>query len=488
MAVRRRSRFVPGVRGDAAFGGRVQFVDVDHGCRGGCGCARRSRSCAPSRFLRVVATGAAAGHAKRRRRGHRYGRRAPDDLCAGWRPRRCSVVRSECGRPERDRHRPTGGRVRHGLPIRHHAASDLEPQFSGRPHRCQSRGGPARHERACDVLQRLEWHGRTRRGCVGVSHGRGGESRVVLGAWELENTTYLAVTSRAGIPLSDVSAVVLNVTLIAPTWGGYLTLYPAGVLRPTSSNLNFARGQTVATSAVVPVGSAGQVAIYDGSADPAQAVVDVAGYYVGGAGPAGSFRPLTPARVLDTRAGNGAPRAAVAPHGTVTVQLAGRGGVPVSNAATATLTVTVTHPTRGGWVSAHPAGGSRPGTSTVNFAAGQTVANAVEVQIGVDGRIQVYNGSSGSIHLVADVSGYYAATSPITWGARRRRSIRGTSSHGFPVRAPTSASLSTTRVKPRPLTAPPGPRPPPPNPGTRCPRSRAPRTRSAWRPTIRAQR
>ena len=44
----------------------------------------------------------------------------------------------------------------------------------------------------------------------------------------------------------------------------------------------------------------------------------------------GGFTSLTASRLLDTRTGLGAPKAAVAPGGTVHLQVAGIGGVPGS--------------------------------------------------------------------------------------------------------------------------------------------------------------
>ena len=52
--------------------------------------------------------------------------------------------------------------------------------------------------------------------------------------------------------------------------------------------------------------------------------------------------------------------------------------------------------------------GSRPGVSSINFPAGWTGANLVTVPIGTGGGVTFYN-YSGSVHLIADVVGFYAA-------------------------------------------------------------------------------
>ena len=65
-------------------------------------------------------------------------------------------------------------------------------------------------------------------------------------------TVTLQVTGQGGVPASGVSAVVLNVTAVAPTRPGFVTVYGQGSL-PTVSNLNFVAGQTVPNLVMVPV-------------------------------------------------------------------------------------------------------------------------------------------------------------------------------------------------------------------------------------------
>jgi hypothetical protein len=57
-----------------------------------------------------------------------------------------------------------------------------------------------------------------------------------------------------------------------------------------------------------------------------------------------------------------------------------------------------------------PSGTSRQETSNLNFQAGQNIPNLVVVPVGADGKIQLYNGSPGTVHLVADVTGYILGT------------------------------------------------------------------------------
>ena len=244
------------------------------------------------------------------------------------------------------------------------------------------------------------------------------DTRLGLGAPKVAvakgGIVHLQVAGRGGVPISGISAVVLNVTVTAPTRPGYVTVYGDGTPRPTASNLNFVPGQTVPNLLIAPVGPNGRVALYNGSIGTVQLVADVSGYYRSGApSAAGAFGSLSPFRLLDTRSGLGAAKAAAVPAGgTLALQVAGRGFVPGSGASAAVLNVTVTAPARAGSVTVFASGTARPLANNVNFVAGQTVPNLVTAQLGADGKVSLHNGSPGTIHLVADVSGYYCAGTP----------------------------------------------------------------------------
>jgi len=220
------------------------------------------------------------------------------------------------------------------------------------------------------------------------------------------------------IPASGVSAVVLNVTVTQPTAGGYITAYPDGATRPTASNLNFNRAQTVPNLVVVPVGADGKITLYNGSAGTVQLIGDIAGYYLSGPpATAGAFGPIGPTRVLDTRTGTGAAPSPVAALSSVSVQVTGVDAVPASGVSAVVLNVTVTQPTAGGYITAYPDGATRPTASNLNFNRAQTVPNLVVVPVGADGKITLYNGSAGTVQLIGDIAGYYLSGPPATAGA-----------------------------------------------------------------------
>lgn len=243
---------------------------------------------------------------------------------------------------------------------------------------------------------------------------------VAAGAVASTGSVAVKVTGQCGIPTAGVSAVVLNVTVTGPTRDGYLTAYASGTTRPNASNVNFVAGQTVPNLVVAPVGADGKVAIYNGAPGTVHVIGDIAGYFVGGSvTAAGAFGTVAPARVLDTRFGTGSPAAPIPFGGTVSVDVTGQGGVPASGVSAVVLTVTVTDPVAGGFITAYASGTTRPNVSNLNFVAGQTVPNLVFAPVGADGRVTLYNGAPGTVQLIADIAGYIrggTVTEPGTYG------------------------------------------------------------------------
>ena len=121
--------------------------------------------------------------------------------------------------------------------------------------------------------------------------------------------------------------------------------------------------------------------------------------------------PVGPVRFMDTRSGKGVRKGAVGPNAVVKLKVAGVGGVPASGVTAVVMNVTVTGGSAKDYVTVYPDGVSRPGTSSVNFGAGQTLANLVTVKV-VDGYVDFYN-YTGNEQIIADVSGYYSATGDV---------------------------------------------------------------------------
>ena len=118
---------------------------------------------------------------------------------------------------------------------------------------------------------------------------------------------------------------------------------------------------------------------------------------------------VSPTRLLDTRSGNGL-TGKFSSHVPRAVVVAGRGGIP-SNAVGIAGNVTVTNPSSGGYVAVGPDQTTDPVTSTLSFAAGETIANAVVIGLHPDGTLAAtFVGPAGSTtDLILDVTGYFTA-------------------------------------------------------------------------------
>jgi hypothetical protein len=237
-----------------------------------------------------------------------------------------------------------------------------------------------------------------------------------------QGTRAINVTGAFGVP-ADASGVLLNVTVVNPPVGGYLTVFPTGAYRPLASSLNYGAGAAVSNLVQVGTGTADQVSMYASSAT--DVVVDLEGYTApsasGGTG-AGLYNPLpSPVRLCDTRAGD--PSHLSTPdnqcngvldrgetlgvNGTIPIQVGGDNGVP-PGASAAVLNVTVVNPTAAGFLTVYPGGVAQPYTASVNYGAHQVIGNRVIVPLSTgeaQGQIAVF--SSASADVVVDVSGYF---------------------------------------------------------------------------------
>jgi serine protease len=232
------------------------------------------------------------------------------------------------------------------------------------------------------------------------------------------DTLDLSVTG--GSVAAGATAVALNVTVTDTTAPSFLSVYPAGESPPLLSSLNWVAGKTVPNLVIVPIGAGGQVTFYN-AIGRTDVVVDLEGYFapetVGST--AGSFVPLTPARIADTRTGSGYPNAGapMSPSSTLNVQVTGAaaGEVPSSGVAAALLNVTVTDTTAPSFLTVYPEGSTAPLASNLNWVDRTTVPNRVVVKVGPSGEITLFN-DAGSADVVIDVDGYFTdgSTTPST--------------------------------------------------------------------------
>jgi hypothetical protein len=132
---------------------------------------------------------------------------------------------------------------------------------------------------------------------------------------------------------------------------------------------------------------------------------------------AGVYTALQPFRICDSRQGTGTECSADGALGqgqTMTFQVTGVSGpqsqaVP-SGAQAAVLNVTAVSGTAATDLTVFPAGSAVPTASNLNLTAGTNQANLVVVRLSSGGEVSVYN-AVGSIYVVVDVEGYFAAPS-----------------------------------------------------------------------------
>ena len=118
----------------------------------------------------------------------------------------------------------------------------------------------------------------------------------------------------------------------------------------------------------------------------------------------GGFNTVTTSRILDTRSGLGAPQAAIAGHQTLTFTATAGIDGPVSAVA---LNVTAVGPVKPGFLTVFAAGTTRPVASNLNFLPGENVPNMVVTPVGAQGKVSIYNGSSSTVNILADIHGYF---------------------------------------------------------------------------------
>ena len=212
------------------------------------------------------------------------------------------------------------------------------------------------------------------------------------------STTEVQVAGKGGV-VATAKAVALNVTVTQPKTAGFVTVFPCGQSRPTTSNLNFVAGQSVANLAVIQLPASGKVCLY--TDDQTHLIADVNGYFSKDS----DFEPMAPRRLVDTRSAV-SPALKVPAGSTLQVQVTARVGIP-EDAAAVSLNVTAVGASANGFVTVFPCGTTRPTASSLNYVSGQTVPNAVLAKAGSGGTVCIF--TEAAAHILVDVSGWFPA-------------------------------------------------------------------------------
>ncbi|HVC42088.1 MAG TPA: IPT/TIG domain-containing protein [Candidatus Saccharimonadales bacterium] len=210
-----------------------------------------------------------------------------------------------------------------------------------------------------------------------------------------------------------------------PTAGGQtVTVHGAGFQSGVTMTATIG-GVSVTPTAVTstsftfttPAGTAGYVQVQVADTLGTSALTPGSGYFYTGLA---AYVPVTPFRLLDTRAANciQCGTGALGPGVTRTLQVTGVGGLPSgadpipSTATAVALNVTAVNDNTFSLLTVYPNGTGRPLASNINFLAHTATANLVTVTLGQNGlsdanrEVNIYN-PLGTVDVVADVEGYF---------------------------------------------------------------------------------
>lgn len=193
------------------------------------------------------------------------------------------------------------------------------------------------------------------------------------------------------------TAAVLNLTAVAPDGPGHLSVQPCPAARPVTSVVNYAAGQTVANATIATLGPDGTACVYTHAAT--DVVVDVTGWLAPSAG--GGLSPAAPQRLADTRQSG-----RLAAGDVLAVDVPGDAPTGFSGVA---VNLTAVAPDAAGYLTASSCDAPRPGTSTLNYAAGEVRANNAIVAA-PSGRLCVYTRAAADV--VVDLVGYVTPDGP----------------------------------------------------------------------------
>ena len=106
-------------------------------------------------------------------------------------------------------------------------------------------------------------------------------SGTTAGAMRHGETRTIRIAGVEGVPEGATGAHV-NITIVSPTSGGYLSVWPTGAEQPTVSNLNWRAGEVVPNMAIVGLGPDGTLQVYlstgNDTSGSGHVLVDVLGW------------------------------------------------------------------------------------------------------------------------------------------------------------------------------------------------------------------
>ncbi|MFE0024918.1 ricin-type beta-trefoil lectin domain protein [Amycolatopsis sp. NPDC059021] len=217
----------------------------------------------------------------------------------------------------------------------------------------------------------------------------------------------LQVRGVAGVP-ATATTVALNLTASSTTEPSTIAAYPQSYIAGTANAVYLNVGQRRSNLAVVRIGDDGKIRLRN-SAGLTHLAADLLGWFAPGDGAKFVALPGS-SRVIDTRTGNGVPRAAIGRGTVATAQVGGVGGVP-RDATGVLVTGAVSDKILSTGVSLYAPETGWAVAPQVQADQGQEAAATAIAPLGAGGKLAATS-SDGAVEMFAEVAGYFVGGNP----------------------------------------------------------------------------
>ncbi|WP_327040513.1 hypothetical protein OG400_22890 [Micromonospora ureilytica] len=253
--------------------------------------------------------------------------------------------------------------------------------------------------------------GSTGSGFMPLNHTRVVDSRtgqgITAGTLPTRGTRNANISGGGLVP-STATAVMLDVVVIGATSNGWVTVGSSAV---AETGIDYAKGATSMGMVVKLNPSAGGTVVVENRGPAVHIAITVQGYWTGSPTVGAGLRMVPATTLYDSRFPAGAQP--VPANGTVDVAVAGTNGLPTRGIAAAVLNVHAVAPTVDGFFTVTPLDGSPNTASTTNFPAAHVARSSLVVtKLGTEGKVRIKNASSGTVHVVVDLQGWFADPLP----------------------------------------------------------------------------
>ena len=235
-----------------------------------------------------------------------------------------------------------------------------------------------------------------------------GEATVPVGKVEPNEVLEITVAGTDGLPTEGIAAVVLNLVATDGEAPGFVSAFPCADGFQTTSNLNFFELQSRANAAIVPVDADGKICFL--ANQRVHLVADVVAFFATGEG----FQATGPTRMFDNRNGDGGVDTDPVKEPNVLEfdPFAADLGLPDDGVTALSISVVATEGELPGYLAVYPCAGGDGGTSTLNFQADRSIANAIFVPVDDDGTICF--ASNQNVQVVADLTGWFGPPAAVS--------------------------------------------------------------------------